>query len=172
MAVINTRVFEGPKAVAAYQRVGSQALARCIAVHALTLDYFQRYYIDQCLEGILVLVLKGRVDRPKVVIQALIEMGLWIRHADDSVSINGFRLQIDRRVTDEVRRRWKGRCAYCGEVADPFHVDHVVPISRGGTSSKRNLVLACEQCNLSKGTKTAAEFGYPQLMPSVDSVEA
>lgn len=37
-------------------------------------------------------------------------------------------------------------------------VDHVIPKSRGGTDELENLVIACAQCNQSKGHKTGDEF--------------
>jgi hypothetical protein len=43
-------------------------------------------------------------------------------------------------------------CAYCGS-RDDLHVDHRVPVSRGGANSLDNLVTACGPCNQSKGMK-------------------
>lgn len=40
------------------------------------------------------------------------------------------------------------RCARCGSPAD--HVDHVHPVSRGGSSAEANLVAMCSHCNASK----------------------
>ncbi|MGW3072754.1 HNH endonuclease [Kitasatospora sp. NPDC001132] len=57
----------------------------------------------------------------------------------------------------EILIRWKNRCAYCGELAQ--HLDHVVPLSRGGTDTAENMVPACADCNLSKGAKTLEEWG-------------
>jgi 5-methylcytosine-specific restriction endonuclease McrA len=41
------------------------------------------------------------------------------------------------------------RCAYCGADGD-LHIEHVVPISRGGGHALGNIVPACESCNYSK----------------------
>lgn len=50
-----------------------------------------------------------------------------------------------------------GRCAYC--VDGLFeHVDHVIPLSRGGTGWPANLRPACKPCNLSKHAKSLAEW--------------
>lgn len=52
-----------------------------------------------------------------------------------------------------------GRCLYCGcSIAAGYHVDHMIPIARGGSNDPENLALACPGCNLSKGARTAAEF--------------
>jgi hypothetical protein len=53
-----------------------------------------------------------------------------------------------------------GRCRYCrlnqtGQAAT-FHVNHVVPRSRGGATELDNLVLQCPYCSLHKADKTTA----------------
>ena len=50
-----------------------------------------------------------------------------------------------------------GRCTYCGEEA-ALTMDHVVPVSRGGTNWIDNLVPACGPCNFSKGTSDVDEW--------------
>lgn len=45
-------------------------------------------------------------------------------------------------------------CAYCGATGD-LHIEHVIPISKGGTHVLSNLVPACQSCNYSKGAKDA-----------------
>jgi 5-methylcytosine-specific restriction endonuclease McrA len=51
-------------------------------------------------------------------------------------------------------------CYYCNVSLEPeaVHIEHKLPVSRGGTNSRKNLVLACASCNLRKGTKTEPEF--------------
>ncbi len=46
----------------------------------------------------------------------------------------------------------KGICHYCGKTAKPkeLTLDHVVPIARGGRSTKGNCVPACKECNNNK----------------------
>lgn len=64
--------------------------------------------------------------------------------------------------------RWGHRCAYCGGVAT--HLDHVEPLSKGGTDTESNIVPACQHCNLSKGAKTLAEWAAT-FAPLVDPKE-
>lgn len=59
------------------------------------------------------------------------------------------RLPILEEVRHEVWRRDKGRCAQCGSVRD-LEFDHIVPVSRGGSNSARNIQLLCEPCNRRK----------------------
>lgn len=60
----------------------------------------------------------------------------------------------------EVKEWWSSlnepRCFYCTEPAT--QIDHIVPVSRGGTHDLVNLVPACKPCNCRKGTKDALEF--------------
>jgi 5-methylcytosine-specific restriction endonuclease McrA len=65
-------------------------------------------------------------------------------------------------VREYLLLKWGYRCAYCGQEADRWEVDHIIPRSRPGTSNRvRNLALSCHDCNQEKGDRTAAEFGYP-----------
>ena len=50
------------------------------------------------------------------------------------------------------RRLAKGTCYYCGRLtpAKKLTMDHIVPISRGGKSTKGNVVPACKDCNHAK----------------------
>ena len=51
-----------------------------------------------------------------------------------------------------LRKVHKGVCYYCQRQVGRDHLtmDHVVPISRGGRSSKGNIVPACKECNTKK----------------------
>lgn len=45
------------------------------------------------------------------------------------------------------------RCRICGASADEgarLEVDHIVPVSRGGTNDRNNLQTLCEKCNVGK----------------------
>jgi len=56
-------------------------------------------------------------------------------------------------------KRDRNRCQYCG--ARPgtpeLTIDHILPRSRGGTSSWTNCVLSCVPCNARKADRTPAE---------------
>lgn len=50
-------------------------------------------------------------------------------------------------------------CTYCGtDISEDWHVDHIVPLSRGGSNWPDNLQCLCAPCNLSKWAKTHEEF--------------
>lgn len=51
------------------------------------------------------------------------------------------------------------RCVYCGELlSNGYHIDHKLPVSRGGKNDIENLHLTCARCNLRKATLTHEEF--------------
>ena len=51
------------------------------------------------------------------------------------------------------------RCAYCDSALHGGGVvDHMQPVSRGGSSSLGNLTLCCSQCNQEKHAKTVEEY--------------
>lgn len=65
-------------------------------------------------------------------------------------------VRMEKDKAREMRRsRWwceriaKGLCHYCGKNFPPAELtmDHVVPITRGGKSTRGNLVPACKECN-------------------------
>ncbi len=59
--------------------------------------------------------------------------------------------------------KWNYRCAYCGNEATRWEVDHIIPRSRGGSDRISNLALSCHECNQEKGDRTAAEYGHPDV---------
>jgi 5-methylcytosine-specific restriction endonuclease McrA len=57
--------------------------------------------------------------------------------------------------------RDRNTCQYCGRTLPrrELNIDHVVPRSRGGTSTWENVVCSCLECNRQKGGKTPDEAG-------------
>ncbi len=52
-----------------------------------------------------------------------------------------------------------GVCHYCGKKfkAEDLTMDHIIPVARGGKSTKGNVVVCCLSCNQSKGLDTPVE---------------
>lgn len=52
-------------------------------------------------------------------------------------------------------------CVYCGAAVEDgatLTLDHVHPVSRGGSNDATNLVTCCSRCNSSRGARSVAEF--------------
>jgi len=60
-------------------------------------------------------------------------------------------------------KRDRYTCQYCGKQPGPeeLTIDHVMPRSRGGTSTWENCLLACVECNKRKADKTPEEAKMP-----------
>lgn len=58
-----------------------------------------------------------------------------------------------------------GKCHYCGKTFSPgeLTMDHVLPLSRGGKSTKGNIVPCCKDCNNDKKFLTPAEMIMKKL---------
>jgi 5-methylcytosine-specific restriction endonuclease McrA len=55
------------------------------------------------------------------------------------------------------------RCWWCAcDVAGGYHVDHLIPLARGGSNGPENIVISCPRCNLSRGAKLPHEFKEAQ----------
>jgi hypothetical protein len=59
---------------------------------------------------------------------------------------------IPERVRHEVWRRDRGTCVECGS-RGRLEFDHIIPVSRGGSNTPRNIELRCEPCNRRKGAR-------------------
>ena len=61
-------------------------------------------------------------------------------------------------------------CQYCGQ-REELTFDHVLPRSKGGTTTWENVVAACSPCNLRKGDKLCRECDmHPALKPYAPSI--
>jgi len=79
---------------------------------------------------------------------------------------NAKRIRKEREKARELKRTpwWKnqlhqGTCHYCNQQFPPdqLSMDHIVPLARGGKSTKGNIVPSCVECNRKKKLETPAE---------------
>jgi 5-methylcytosine-specific restriction endonuclease McrA len=78
------------------------------------------------------------------------------------------RARVELGVSSAMERRWVDAqpkvCFYCGaDCSDAFHVDHFLPLARGGAHVLTNLRIACPSCNLHKSARDPLEW--------IDSIE-
>jgi 5-methylcytosine-specific restriction endonuclease McrA len=84
----------------------------------------------------------------------------------------------ERKKAQELKRsQWwknilgKGICHYCQKKFSPkeLTMDHIVPVARGGSSTKGNVVPACRKCNQEKKLVTPVEEALKKLREEENS---
>ena len=94
-------------------------------------------------------------------------MGDWIDIQSDQAHV-----KREREKAREIRNSswWKnllarGECYYCHKhfSAEELTMDHIVPVARGGKSTRGNIVVCCKECNNRKKYLTPAEMILRQL---------
>ncbi len=66
------------------------------------------------------------------------------------------RAKMSDKLRYEILTRDGHRCTICGATAADgvkLHVDHIIPVSKGGKTEYSNLRTLCERCNLGKGAR-------------------
>ncbi len=51
-----------------------------------------------------------------------------------------------------------GHCTHCHKPFNNLEIEHVIPLSRGGSHSTENILASCKGCNMSKGAKSVLSF--------------
>lgn len=82
--------------------------------------------------------------------------------ARDALALFGHKSSVPTRerlpIPDDVKmfvwQRDGGRCVQCG-TQENLEYDHIIPVSKGGSNTARNIQLLCEKCNRSKGPNIA-----------------
>lgn len=68
----------------------------------------------------------------------------------------------------------KGICHYCGKKfpQSELTLDHIVPVARGGRSTRGNMAVCCRQCNMEKKYLTPAEMILRQLEKEANGADS
>jgi len=120
---------------ASYERLGRTSVR-----HAINMVLRQVAVIEEAVAGETV----GPFPKPKVLRLVRYIAAKWL-YRDAHYS------------RESLLRRDRHTCAYCGAPAST--VDHVLPMSRGGSSSWLNTVAACVACNHRKANQSPGEAG-------------
>ena len=75
-----------------------------------------------------------------------------LTNVDDFEEEKVKRPSIPQNIKDKVWNRDGGKCVQCGS-NENIEFDHIIPFSKGGSSTYRNLQILCQKCNRSKSSK-------------------
>ena len=78
-----------------------------------------------------------------------------------TLNYDKFTAQKIKLTRKNIYYRDSNTCQYCGRhfKTRELNIDHVVPRSRGGADTWENLVCACVECNIRKGSRMPREVG-------------
>jgi len=66
---------------------------------------------------------------------------------------------LSQGLAERLFKLQKGKCICCNQpLGDDFHLDHIMPLSLGGTNTDDNIQLLREQCNKQKHAKHPIDF--------------
>ena len=107
-------------------------------------------------------LLLGKEEIAKLLIEKGASKAEWLKAqeaASDRADEQGkAETGTDRYISDDVKdavwRRDEGRCVKC-KSNEKLEFDHIIPVSKGGSNTKRNVQLLCEKCNREKAAKIA-----------------
>lgn len=78
------------------------------------------------------------------------------------------RVMIPRYIKGHVFEECGRICAHCGTALDfwtNFTLEHVIPLSKGGTNEKKNFVALCETCNQQKANDIIPPMEFFPYLP-------
>lgn len=96
--------------------------------------------LDEKRPIIPIAIFKEIIERDNYTCQYCGKLGTFIyRYGKPAVVENPYNIKLE------------GLDFYNGNDVISFEIDHIVPLLRGGATTKENLILACRHCNRSKG---------------------
>ena len=63
---------------------------------------------------------------------------------------------VDKFAHQDIIAKYGNKCFYCNDLFT--HIDHYIPLSKGGSHTLENVRPSCEHCNLTKSNKLPDEF--------------
>ena len=69
-----------------------------------------------------------------------------------------------------IKESWDYKCAYCGS-EENITIDHIIPQSKGGNGTTKNVVCCCQNCNKDKGHIHWEDWYFSQSFFNVNRYE-
>ena len=92
----------------------------------------------------------------------------WAKENKEKVSVNSSKRRARKRNAEgfftkenvlKLGENQKWKCVYCYiNIKNIYHVDHIIPLIKGGSNFPKNLQLLCPTCNLKKSAKHPIDF--------------
>ena len=92
---------------------------------------------------------KWKLENPGKVREA------WLRRRSHGIVKKGV---IDRVITENIFKYGIVTCEHCKKQCPnlpDYHIDHIIPVSKGGSNDYNNLQILCQYCNLNKNVEIA-----------------
>lgn len=90
---------------------------------------------------------------------------VWVMRYEQRARILGLEPFVERFTRPDVIERYGDACFYCG--GEFYHLDHALPISRGGSHTLDNVRPACAPCNQTKSDRTPEEWKLIEGSPAL-----
>lgn len=129
------------------------------------IDAYQRAYREKNLDTLKEAAKLRYRKNPQIIIE---RSALWAKANPLAKRVQTIRRRARLRAADgrhtaaelqTLMQRQRNKCASCKDpLKDGFDVDHIVPLSKGGSNDILNIQLLCHSCNRSKGAKDPLEW--------------
>ena len=73
----------------------------------------------------------------------------------------GLDADYSKEIWELAKKHFNNSCAYCGEVGEVLHQEHLVPVVSGGGYTRNNIIPSCPRCNNSKYALVFEDW-YPE----------
>lgn len=110
---------------------------------AITLEFKGKVNVIEKTERVI------RTVNEEFIIPAVIALKQFIKLPFSDVKVS----------RNNILRRDRHQCNYCGTKDDVLTIDHILPKSKGGKHTWKNLTASCRSCNSKKGDLTPEEAG-------------
>jgi 5-methylcytosine-specific restriction endonuclease McrA len=116
-----------------------------------------------------------RLSRSCLITAISMELVRFDMQLMENAEVSGVQYQQGTLAGYEAREylleKWQRACSYCSAKDIPLQIEHIQPRAKGGSNRISNLCLACEPCNIAKGTLDIALFlkKKPEVLKRIQS---
>lgn len=99
----------------------------------------------------------------------LSELFLYIQ-GKKQIKNKKYEKRLSKKYRAYVKERLKNICKLCGQELDwkYLHIDHIIPISKGGGNEIENLQVLCVECNLKKRDNILSKDKQTQVVAHIE----